>query len=227
MKLISYNIHNFADTTVKKLADALSSLKADVICLNEANRFKTEQLASELKMHFEFIPAGGKNFGNAILSNTKIIFHKNIQLSYCRTFTYAKIENIPFYVCLTHLDHINEKERLRQVDILINFLQAEKIFNEPHVIMGDFNTYRRSDYTEQEWKNIEDERKANSWTMPCEGVVHVMDKHYLDCSDGKFTAHVKDPKYRIDYFWTRNLTISKTKTLNIELSDHYPILLEI
>ena len=112
-------------------------------------------------------------------------------------------------VACTHLDHITEEEREVQ---LSHVLQSLESFAEgkPVAILGDFNALTRSDYSSSEWDAIEAINKENGWKPPRYGCLDLLaEAGYQDAwllsktatseETKGWTAHVSDPRYRIDY----------------------------
>jgi endonuclease/exonuclease/phosphatase family metal-dependent hydrolase len=135
----------------------------------------------------------------------------------------------------THLDHISEDVRLKQLDTVLRFCQE---FRKPHILMGDFNALTREDYTDDEWQELVEERRCRRWELPEHKVTSVMkESGYRDAwlesgnCEKRRTAHVSNPKYGIDYFWLSSDwptgSVQCCQIIQDMASDHFPVLLEV
>ncbi|CAE7204324.1 unnamed protein product [Symbiodinium sp. CCMP2456] len=145
-----------------------------------------EALAEDLEeMEFFFAHAnpGYETFGNAILVGKRLqVLHcdslhleggsvitlgpgktKHIGrgcLSVC-----VEVQGKQFATLVTHWDHISEAERLRQAE---SFLSSHTLLSHdlPHLLVGDLNAMKRSDYTDQEWAGLEQRNALKGWAPP-------------------------------------------------------------
>ncbi len=81
-------------------------------------------------------------------------------------------KNKQINVIVTHLDHISEEQRLIEVTNLLNV--TDKMEN--CVILGDFNSLKKNDYTNNAWNAIVACRKESNWETPALDVIKTMEK---------------------------------------------------
>jgi endonuclease/exonuclease/phosphatase family metal-dependent hydrolase len=146
---------------------------------------------------------------------------------------------------------------------------APQLPSPPHLILGDFNCFCRSDYNRGEWERIERIRREHAWEAARDTLwkLIVEQEQYSDlwkqcnqkrsssaaAANGaeeddtpaaaaagapprpvKFTAHVNDPTYRIDYaFASPNFSEAGCRVLacwvetNVRVSDHFPLCVDL
>ncbi|CAL1166593.1 unnamed protein product [Cladocopium goreaui] len=254
LRVVSYNVCGFGagfkenvDTeevtrVYGRLRKDLSDLKADIICLNEVKRISVkdpegndrddtlEALAEDLEeMEYFFAHAnpGYESFGNAILVSRK--------LQVCVA---ASLEDADkkFAVLATHLDHISEAERLRQAESILSH-RARLSNGLPHLLVGDLNAMKRSDYSEEEWAALEARNSRNRWSPPEDSAALVAleaagyrDMHQT-ASEARWTL-AADPPARIDYILASNDfgrigRINEAFVASAVGSDHLPMVLDI
>lgn len=253
-----------------KLQKDLKDLKADIVCLNEVKRIKMrdlegnerddtlESLAEDLDMEHFFAHAnpGYENFGNAILVN------KKLQVIHCDSTHLEGGSSVPtpkgdkhigrgclavcvtaleksFAVLATHLDHISEAERLRQAESILSHRQRLSK-GLPHLLVGDLNAMKRSDYSEEEWAALEQRNLKNRWSPPEDSTALLaleaagyQDMHEKLSGDpsNRWTLPA-DPPARIDYIFASH-DFSRVGRVNEAFvaqaigSDHLPTVLDI
>ena len=130
-----------------------------------------------------------------------------------------------YTIYVTHLHHKNEHIRLKQVQKIKSVINHKT----QHFLLGDFNSLTKSDYTENEWKNIENVRLQNKWEVPLNLVSEEMSKSHFDC----LPPYRSTCKYnsRIDYIFCtfdHKKFISDVKILDeITASDHKPVVCDV
>lgn len=151
-------------------------------------------------------------------------------------------------VACTHLDHIKEAERETQLDYI-----ARTVFGpeDGHgaLLLGDLNAMKRSDYSEAEWRKLEDHHTEMSWSPPSFGALSKLESSgWVDCFETSFvqqsrelrempnvekcTAHVGDPMYRIDHVFANTAYLQAFKVVNAFVftkctaSDHFPVCID-
>jgi len=115
----------------------------------------------------------------------------------------------------------------------------------PVAILGDLNALTRSDYSDVEWESIEAVNNANGWSRPRHGCLSLLhaagykDAWVLssDCSSNGeakgWTAHVHDPRYRIDYGFLGPQLLQQMDLVACRVveemtgSDHFPLLFDL
>ncbi len=135
-----------------------------------------------------------------------------------------------FIVVVTHLDHKSEIDRLEEISNLIKILPPDVI------LLGDFNSLKRKDYSEKKWAVIAQSRKDTQWE---ECKTDVVDK-ILENVDPKLQDVLGDLgkpvgtcrfDTRIDYiFVSASDMFFVTETSVVEsddASDHKPVVATI
>ena len=167
MKVLTYNVHLWEGRDgrmdVERLAAIIESTGADAVALNEVlhpvhthygKSTPLRALANLLRMDWAF---GESNrtvqcagwwgpVGNAVLSRCPIVADANHYLpklpgTQGRNMLTAHLDvarDHAFTIYSTHLDHAFEGTRMWQLRGVLTALQSKA--NEPHVLMGDFNT---------------------------------------------------------------------------------------
>lgn len=231
--IITYNVHNFQNTEKKYNYGLISKdiirENPDLLFLNESNQRNNqlENLAKRMDAkEMLFCPTNSPNFGNTIISKYDVLDCEGFLLPHNRCGLFARIDCKVFStIGVVHLDHTSEKKRLTQYDAFI------KKVSYPELLCGDFNAYLRQDYTDDQWSDIENERKEKGWEKPQSILMEKVKKNYKILSSS-FTAHVQNPRYRIDYICIRNDVYERIKvlscaTLSCSNSDHFPVKAEI
>ncbi|CAE8715685.1 unnamed protein product [Polarella glacialis] len=150
-------------------------------------------------------------------------------------------------VC-THLDHIDEAQRLVQMSHILEEMQS---LPSPHILVGDLNALFADDYSPAEWAAVEQKAVENGWSLPCDAACLrlLLQKGYVDAfrqssggaSEGplpsglqKFTAHTSRPMYRIDYALLSPSALeaglhveSSFVDLSASGSDHFPLVVDV
>ncbi len=168
MNVLTYNVHLWEGRDgrmdIERLAMIIESSQADVVSLNEVlhpveTHFGASkplaELANLLRMDWAFGPSNRVvqmagwwgPVGNAVLSRHPIVDDTNhylarLPMTQGRNLLTAKLQVQPgrsFTIFSTHLDHAFEGTRLWQ---LRGVLDPLKVYaDEPHVLLGDFNTH--------------------------------------------------------------------------------------
>ncbi|XP_065829345.1 uncharacterized protein [Oscarella lobularis] len=247
-RLMTFNIHGWEDEKYRcnfdRVVDCVRTWKPDVLGLNEVTRCRTqhpghpncviEAFAEKLTFFKDWThgDSGDGYLGNALLSSSKFSSKETLPLQELRCAIFGELADI--VVVVTHLDHMSEELRLLQAGKL---LERCKQLKKPHILMGDFNSLTRSDYDDDEWEDLIEERKSRRWELPEHKVTKLLTKSgYRDAwtvagrPEKRFTAHVRSPKYGIDYFWLSSKWKGKVKNCQIvqnNASDHFPLILDI
>jgi endonuclease/exonuclease/phosphatase family metal-dependent hydrolase len=185
------------------------------------------------------------NFGNAIISNLNIISTYSHILDVDDAEPRGVIGvtlNHPILklVFNTHLDHINENVRMKQLEELFSALESHT--NVPHIIMGDFNALSKEDYSQDYFdRYVYSVRFRNGWELPKFDVIDfIKGKGYVDCWR-QLNPDAKDRSTcrfgtRIDYIfasaslvplidWTKSSCEIYHDSSNA--SDHEPVILTL
>lgn len=182
MRVCTYNVHLWSDSrgrsNVDRVIALLRSLDCDVVALQEVLRegSQLERVAHELGMHFAL---GAESWlGNALLSRHPLdaVEVTPITGAYeegrCLLAAAVLSPEGRFHVCSTHLDPAYEDTRLRQLERL---LAAARGRASEHLVMGDFNALRLSDYPPAVLAAVRSRRAAYDREEPRGEVVERMD----------------------------------------------------
>lgn len=246
LRVLSYNIHQGLTAYRRRLAlsllkDAIKSLKADVVLLQEVagvhggkkrrgkdplpevvSSYQLEALADEIWPYHAYgrnsVFSGGFH-GNAILSRYPIIKSKNIDISIKnmirRGMLHARIalENpeIELDIIGTHFGLL-QYERQKQLRGMIQYIQNEIQSDSRLIIGGDFN----------DWRERISPRLARSLKID-EAFMRLHRRHARS-----FPANF--PVLRLDRIYFRHLKAQAAERLRgrpwLLLSDHLPLLAE-
>jgi len=145
--------------------------RLDVLALQEVSTVRNKQLAifaSTLRMRVveRSEPDALVGLANALLireDGPEVTSARSWTLSHPRESRSAvAVElNTGLVVCCTHLDHRDERARLHQLEQLRECLPHNPETT-PLVLLGDFNSIRRADYDDAEWRKIVDGRERAS-----------------------------------------------------------------
>ena len=172
------NVHFFrspsgSGSNAKELTSILLSLNLDVLALEEAaNNEEWRLLCKNLALtHTLFGASHGTSYGNAIASRHPIIESFNqksktdakggLRSMLRCTFggDHPFVRNRRFAV--THLDHINEDDRLRQIK------EFSPLNNDINILIGDMNALTENDYSDAYFLNVvAGKRKKSFWEYP-------------------------------------------------------------
>ncbi|CAK9040057.1 unnamed protein product [Durusdinium trenchii] len=144
-----------------------------------------------------------------------------------------------FAVLATHLDHISEAERLRQTESIL-FHRARLSKGLPHLLVGDLNAMKRSDYSAKEWAALETRNSENRWSPPEDSaaLAALEAAGYRDLGRLPQTQQTSrwtlraDPPARIDYIYASDDfqhigTFSAAFVAQAVGSDHLPLVFDV
>jgi len=162
--------------------------------------------------------------GTFWLSETPEKPGKSWDAAFPRVCTYVFLNdknlNIRFWVFNTHFDHIGVNARIQSAKLISNQIQTFNRENLPVILMGDFNV------------------------EPMDEPIKILTQHLTDAStisakplygpNGTFNGFTSDVvDKRIDYFFTKNMTVLAYSHLDDKLpngkdiSDHFPVLISV
>ena len=250
-KVISYNIrydnnwdtiNNWQDRK-DKIAVLLNKYNAPIIGIQEGLFNQVEYLNTSLKNHNYFgIGRDGEQKGeySAIFYDTtifKLLQNNTFWLSETpnnnsigwdaalnRICTYGLLENLKtkqkIWVFNTHFDHIGKVARENSVKLILRKIKQLNTNNYPIILMGDFNMTPNQQPITILNNELDDASKISKTT--------------LIGPTGTFNGFSLDEVTRkIDYFFTKNLTILSYTHVNDlldnsnHISDHLPIIIEL
>ena len=234
LRLLSYNIHSGVGLDgildLDRIAGVIDQSAADVVALQEVDRFRREQsgfedqpgvLAQRLGMHLAYAAnldgepahpgAPRAQYGTALLSRLPLESSTNTLLpcfegSEQRGLLEASVvvEGRPLRVLGTHLQWDSETERTRQAEAIVATLDER-----PTVLLGDLNTTPGSAaYT------CLAGRLTDAWPVAGDGDGHTFD--------------AEQPPRRIDYVWVGGgVRAVSARVIRSDASDHHALLVEV
>jgi len=171
-------------------------------------------------------------FGNAIFSKYPIIkkYSQNIKkYIQSRCFLACKID-IPkegiVTVVNTHLDVFDDSENVRYQEIkeLMSEVQNGEFKSDNVIICGDFNSLRRNDYNDKEWKWLSNNNQGHPLHTK---VTDFMEESGFDEVFGdNFLKYSVWTARRVDYIWYNlsNFAVDRGNVYYTSDSDHFPII---
>ena len=234
LTLLSYNIHGGVGLDgvldLERIAEVVDDSGADVVALQEVDRFRREQsafedqpsvLAERLGMHLAYAAnlddepahpgAPRAQYGTALLSRLPLESSTNTLLP-CFEGSEQRgllestvvVDGQPLRVLGTHLQWDSETERTRQAQAIVAALD-----DRPTVLLGDLNTTPGSPAYRCLAARLED-----AWTLVGEGEGHTFD--------------AEPPPRRIDYVWVGGGVRAVTaQVLPSVASDHSALRVEV
>lgn len=161
MKIVTYNVHKCrgldSRTNVRRIADVLAQVDADILALQEIYSSESSQLgqleliASVLNMNVAFgrtRQEGRRLYGNAILCRWPITHSEVLDISWKRREKRACLRvDIPTPRGLIHVFNIHLGtsyfERRHQIRSFFSLKQLNDGLSGPRVLVGDFNDWTR------------------------------------------------------------------------------------
>lgn len=214
MKVISFNIkqigyyNTYNSTKNKKISELLTEQNADIICLQE-----TEE--EQVKQYVQFLNSKtGDNYDyvydvhNAIITRLKI--NDKLVKKIKKEATYydrgiikltLDYNDIPVIVVATHLDHLSEMVRLKQIEDI----QSE--LHKADILVGDLNSLRFEDYTSDYLYAVEMVRKDNRIETVQNNVINTIES--LGFKTTPFKSATCPYGTRIDYIYIKSNFINK------------------
>ncbi|TKY62493.1 Endonuclease/exonuclease/phosphatase protein [Spatholobus suberectus] len=174
----------------KTVVEVLRDLNADVLGLQdvkaeEENGMKPlSDLAQALGMNYVFAESWAPQYGNAVLSKWPIkrwklqkIFDKTDFRNVLKATIDVPQEGELHFYC-THLDHLDENWRMKQINAII---QSN---DEPHILAGGLNSLDESDYSQERWTDIvKYYEEMGKPTPKVEVMKYLKSRHYTDAKD--------------------------------------------
>lgn len=218
---IQNNFKNYNSTKSKQIVKLLKNKNIDVYNLQEVyskidkDLKKTiKSLAYTINGTYRFLIPTRYNEKNPIITNKKVISNKTYHLPFLpsitkRIMTKVVIEDNGKLVSIynTHLEVRKEKVKERQLKRILKILKKD---NNPIILTGDFNLKTNNEMFNKFIKELESI-----------GIKHI------DIAD----KTLKISKYHraIDHIFISEefKLISKDRITDLEISDHYPVLIQI
>jgi endonuclease/exonuclease/phosphatase family metal-dependent hydrolase len=259
MRICTFNVHLWTDkgdrSNTAAVIRLLRGLDCDVVALNEvlAEGAQLAEVARELGMHHALGKASW--LGNALLSKRPLHDVETFAITRgyeeARSALIATVEDAAgqrFDVCSTHLAPQHESTRLGQ---LANLRRALERRAPAHLVMGDFNALRLSDYAPAALDALRATRAAREREEPRGEVVEAMDGWgYLDAfrlaragDRASYAAELARPLpdgelatcwagTRIDYVWMSPALLDARRVRSAthvenDASDHLPVVVDL
>ncbi|KAJ4967800.1 hypothetical protein NE237_014501 [Protea cynaroides] len=174
----------------RSILEVLREVDADILALQgvkaeeEKNMKPLSDLATALDMKFVFAESWAPEYGNAILSKwpikkwqaQKIFDDTDFRNVLKATIDVPQAGEVNFYC--THLDHLDENWRMKQINAII---QSN---DEPHILAGGLNSLDETDYSVERWSDIVKYYEEIGKPTPKVDVMKFLKgKHYVDSKD--------------------------------------------
>lgn len=239
MKVCTYNVHRLLKGTDVCLF--LNDNHIDICGMQEvAGKHSLERFVSDsyvvlfddiyktygnglvyLKSKFELLKKSSHVIASDNGKNKKTVLY--VQLKYIDT---GKVIN----VFVTHFNHISEDKRVLEWNALLKYILSQN--TESYIILGDFNTLTRNDYTDAEWESITKIRKQNNWEAPKTVLSELIAKNKcIDCLQ-KYGKPVPTCRFdtRVDYIFINETFQKLISNIQVQVyssqgSDHNPVVM--
>ncbi len=226
----SLNVVTFNIKKAEKIQLAISELQylektrhVDVYMLQEMDEKGVEEIANKLDLNYLYIPivldrTDGKNIGNAILTKGNIERHEKLVLPHAkwpggqrRHVTIGEViihqKKILVYSVHTETVKMNRKNRMDQVDAIIEHAKIQSTGYQYVLIGGDFNTLfsKDGDMTIEKFTG-----NGFDWSTASVGTT------------ARAVYGLVKPRH--DYLFTKGLKLTNAcKIESSRSSDHYPV----
>jgi endonuclease/exonuclease/phosphatase family metal-dependent hydrolase len=220
-RIATINVHSFNNpsthkTSIEQLVSILKPYDLDLIAVQEiSSSTRWPTFCEQLCLPHHIFGAASDYFGNGIASRYPIKSYSNKTsgsssgerrslLNCCLDGDHSFIQDRIFAV--THLDHMNEHDRLNQIREFNSFE------NNIDILMGDMNALTRSDYSDDYYrKNLVELRKKSYWEKPCFDLTELITNQWnFQDAFKQINPNAKDEqvvtcrfKTRIDYIYLR------------------------
>jgi len=188
----SFNIHSLyycESHRIRMIIDELMKHDMNIICLQETCSYVSEIIANKMGYSYKY------NDGNAILTNCNLIEYAVIKLPIDRYAIMATIKkkNSSIKIINTHLDHILESNRMKQIQTISNEMY------EYDVLVGDMNSVRVADYSREELIDINRSRTHAKIENIQPDVINYIEEHNFITNE--FIEETCPYDTRIDYIF--------------------------
>ena len=247
LRIATYNIHYFRDTsdneTLDRLSDYIKTKDIDILCLQEVvvprkmvegvYLYNYETVKKTFtKIGYSYFIFDKKSF-LFVASKIKLENKQVLDLKYNRKALLFDIKlNETITVVNTHLFTDTYKfKNNNQKEEDIRFKQVKRILNNVHnnksIILGDFNSLTSSDYTDTEMRYMKNYEYIH--TPEDNKVVEIIKQNYKDSHElnntNKYT-HIH--KRRVDYIFYKGVDVKQYYNYsNFDLSDHSMIIVDL
>lgn len=174
----------------RAVVDVLRELDADILALQDVKAEEEREmkplsdLAAALGMNYVFAESWAPEYGNAVLSKwpikkfqvQKIFDDTDFRNVLKTTIDVPEVGEVNFYC--THLDHLDENWRMKQINAII------ESDSEPHILAGGLNSLEECDYSQERWTDIVKYYEEIGKPTPKTEVMRFLkDKQYTDAKE--------------------------------------------
>ncbi|CAN4093162.1 unnamed protein product [Withania somnifera] len=174
----------------RSVLEVLRELNADILALQDVKAEEEKgmkplsDLADALGMNYVFAESWAPEYGNAIMSrwpikswNIQNIFDDSDFRNVLKaTIDVPRVGELNFYC--THLDHLDENWRMKQINAIIQ--SSDK----PHILAGGLNSLDETDYSPERWTEIVKYYEEMGKPIPKVDVMkYLKSKEYTDAKD--------------------------------------------
>lgn len=249
LRIMTYNVHGFKTKKFRKTLDQISKIigmiDPDILVLEEVYIYKPNEactsqqlrlLLKQYKLRYGVFSKSGINavFSKFMFDCFEIDLGKDPVMNIPRNALVCSFPMNELIVVGTHLDVFDESGSFRklQIEKIINQLRSddpENFENKRIIITGDFNSLKRSDYTDKEWDQIvqiDHKRKVDTIV----DVVPILEELGFQDSFDQCDTNIKVSVWsnrRVDYIFGKNIKFSQTSEHRVTASDHYPVYADI
>ncbi|XP_021624302.1 uncharacterized protein LOC110623608 [Manihot esculenta] len=176
--------------STRTVVEVLEELDADILALQDVKAEEEKSmkplsdLAAALGMNYVFAESWAPEYGNAILSKwpikswkvQKIFDDTDFRNVLKATIDVPENGEVNFYC--THLDHLDENWRMKQINAIIQSNDG------PHILAGGLNSLDQTDYSSERWMDIVKYYEEMGKPTPKVEVMRFLkSKHYTDAKD--------------------------------------------
>lgn len=254
VRVMTYNVHGFKDGFKRKklneILNVIREINPDILALEEIFVYKRNEMITESDLRAQLFGIGliysafSDNGTNAVFSKYPFAFSEidlgkdrryNIPRNalVCRfvsklnpsgSLHLSKLNDMVFVG--THLDVFDESGNLRcnQINIILKKLETENDKGK-FIVTGDFNSLRKPDYNDEEWKHIENVDKKRGVKTITDVIPIIEKNNFIDSfvfCNVPINISVWS-KRRVDYIYGKNIKFNKSAIYKRTFSDHYPI----
>lgn len=183
-------VHTEASLSRRTVLEVLRELDADILALQDVKAEEEKamkplsDLADALGMTYVFAESWAPEYGNAILSRwpikrwkvQKIYDDSDFRNVLKATIAVPHLGEVNF--SCTHLDHLDENWRMKQINAII------QSSDEPHILAGGLNSLDETDYSQERWTDIVNYYEEMGKPTPKVEVMRFLkSKQYTDAKD--------------------------------------------
>ncbi|CBI32311.3 unnamed protein product, partial [Vitis vinifera] len=174
----------------RTVVEVLRELDADILALQDVKAEEEKamkplsDLAAALGMNYVFAESWAPEYGNAILSKwpikrwkvQKIFDDTDFRNVLKATIDVPQAGEVNFHC--THLDHLDENWRMKQINSIIQSNEG------PHILAGGLNSLDETDYSSERWTDIvKYYEEMGKPTPKVEVMKFLKSKQYTDAKD--------------------------------------------